>query len=175
MANQLINDLSQSISIAADSDVLVIGNSTTHKKMTYANFKAPFVQNSQRQEVLFADINLSQSQMQNLFATPITLDAAPGAEYYFQITGASAFLDHNGTDYTATSPHIELIVGGLQWRVLNIIDRSTDTTTSAIFTSGANISHNTALTIKAASIVTGNGGTMHVFVQYMKIYTGILV
>lgn len=126
--------------------------------------------------MLNATIQLTQSQIQALNTTPIEVIAAPGAGKYIQVLGSTAFLNHNGTDYTVASIlQLQQGVGKILWQANNCIDESANSFVSFNRVStGVNnpiIPDNANLEILLNVDASGNGGTVDIDVQYKIIDT----
>jgi len=176
MANQKLSDFSTSVTTPGATDLLLMEQSSTHKKITFATLTQDLVSNTVRQVFGFANRKLTQSEIQNLNTTPIEIVASPGnAEKYIQVLGCSAFHDHNGTNYSGgVNIALRMPTLGDVWRIASIINATSDKIQEgASFESAMTFNDN--LQIQGSADSTGAGGTIHVFVQYVTIFTGTIV
>lgn len=133
------------------------------------------LQNDASQTFETAHYQLSQSEIQALNSSPITLIAAPGAGKKIQIKGASAYYEHNGTSYSGGNKV------SLRYSSLSGVEYSTST---SFITSASTldeqlfwdlVSHtqkqNEAIVMTSGADSTGAGGTIDVYVQYVVIDT----
>ena len=139
------------------------------------------VQNDNSQTIKTAHYQLSPSEIQSLNSTPVTLIAAPGTGKYIELISASAFLNHNGTDYSGASL-IGLIYSGQSLGVTtngqlmgssDFVNSSSDKVQKFrdVGTGGGDILMNTEIVVTSGANFTGAGGTIDVYVQYVVIDT----
>lgn len=121
----------------------------------------------------FAHIQLTQAQIQALNTTPIEIVAAPGAGKYIEVRGASAFLNHNGTDYAASNA-LTLETGSIYVSSTtsnSFIPSSADRIEEFKKVTTATATFNVPLKVRGSGNATGNGGTIDIFLEYVIIDT----
>ena len=127
------------------------------------------------QTIKTAHIQLSQSQIQSLNSTPVTIVSAPGSGRYIQVIAAFAYYNHNGTNYSGGS-YIYLTGSGnsanFGQTTTGFINASTGVSQRLSSPStGQAFLNNNSLEVQADADSTGNGGTIDVYVQYVVIDT----
>lgn len=148
---------------------IIITNNTTEA----ARFKNAGIQLSgdTTQTIKTIHYQLSQSEIQSLNTTPITLITAPGSGKMIQIIGGSEYYNHNGTSYSgATSITMKFSSGG---DIVSIpgISAGADYIINFLPNSLAAIVINDSIILQANANSTGAGGTIDIYVQYVIIDT----
>ena len=96
-----------------------------------------------------------------------------GAGKYIEVRGASAFLNHNGTDYAASNA-LTLETGSIYVSSTtsnSFIPSSADRIEEFKKVTTATATFNVPLKVRGSGNATGNGGTIDIFLEYVIIDT----
>lgn len=124
------------------------------------------------QVIKTSHVQLSQAQIKA--ASSVTLIAAPGTGKYIKIIGATAFYDHNGTDYTGGVADLTIENGDMGHVCPAIVSETADMNRHFnlhTVVSGNSVDLNDIVTVKVDATTTDDGGTIDVYVQYVEINT----